>query len=37
MKTRDRLIGIALGLLLGLGIVTAFVFLGSESTIDALG
>ncbi len=37
MKTRDRLIGIALGILLGLGIVTAFVFLGSESTIDAPG
>ncbi len=37
MKTRDRLIGIVLGVLLGLGIVTAFVFLGSESTIDAPG
>jgi hypothetical protein len=37
MKTRDRVIGIVLGILLGLGIVTAFVFLGSESTIDAPG
>lgn len=37
MKTRDRLIGIILGVLLGLGIVTAFVFLGSEQTIDAPG
>ena len=31
----DRAIGIVLGLLLGVGIVTAFVFLGSEGTIDA--
>jgi hypothetical protein len=37
MKTRDRVIGIVLGILLGLGIVTAFVFLGSESTIDSPG
>ncbi|MGZ8665758.1 MAG: hypothetical protein ACXWZM_01460 [Solirubrobacterales bacterium] len=31
----DRAIGIVLGILLGVGIVTAFVFLGSEETIDA--
>ena len=31
----DRAIGIVLGILLGIGIVTAFVFLGSEGTIDA--
>lgn len=31
----DRTIGIVLGILLGVGIVTAFVFLGSEGTIDA--
>ncbi len=31
----DYLVGIPLGLLLGVGIVTAFVFLGSEGTIDA--
>ncbi len=31
----DRAIGIVLGILLGVGIVTAFVFLGSEGTIDA--
>jgi hypothetical protein len=31
----DRAIGIVLGILLGAGIVTAFVFLGSEQTIDA--
>jgi hypothetical protein len=37
MKTRDRVIGILVGLLLGLVIVTAFVFFGSESTIDAPG
>ena len=35
MKARDRVIGILLGILLGVGIVTAFVFLGSEQTIDA--
>jgi hypothetical protein len=34
MRARDRVIGILLGLLLGLAIVTAFVFLGSEDTID---
>lgn len=31
----DYLVGIPLGLLLGIGIVTAFLFLGSEGTIDA--
>jgi hypothetical protein len=35
VKARDRAIGILLGVLLGIGIVTAFVFLGSEQTIDA--
>lgn len=31
----DRAIGIGLGVALGIGIVTSFVFLGSEETIDA--
>jgi hypothetical protein len=31
----DRIIGIVLGIVLGIGIITAFVFLGSEGTIDA--
>src|SRR3954452_1824275 len=31
----DLLIGIPLGIVLGIAIVTAFVFLGSEGTIDA--
>jgi hypothetical protein len=31
----DRLIGILLGILLGLAILLAFVFLGSQDTIDA--
>lgn len=31
----DRVVGILLGLVLGVGIVTAYVFLGSEDTIDA--
>jgi hypothetical protein len=35
MSWRDRLLGIALGLVLGAGIVAAFVFAGSEHTIDA--
>jgi hypothetical protein len=35
MKARDRVIGIGIGVLLGIGIVTAFVFWGSEQTIDA--
>ena len=37
MRARDRVIGILLGLLLGLAIVIAFVFLGSEDTIDDPG
>jgi hypothetical protein len=37
MTWRDRLFGIAAGLILGIAIVTAFVFLGSEQTIDAPG
>jgi hypothetical protein len=32
---RDRLIGIALGLILGVVAVILFVFLGSQDTIDA--
>jgi hypothetical protein len=35
MRWRDRLIGIVLGAVLGVGIVTAFVFLYSEQTVDA--
>jgi hypothetical protein len=31
----DRLIGILLGILLGIAILLAFLFLGSEETIDA--
>ncbi|MEK6277769.1 MAG: hypothetical protein AABM29_07145 [Actinomycetota bacterium] len=31
----DRILGVLLGILLGLGVVTTFVFLGSEETIDA--
>ena len=31
----DRLLGVAFGILLGVGIIVAFVFLGSERTIDA--
>jgi hypothetical protein len=34
-RALDRVVGVLLGLLLGVGIVTAFVFLGSETTIDA--
>lgn len=34
-KLIDRTVGILLGLVLGIGIVTAYVFLGSEETIDA--
>lgn len=34
-RTMDRVIGVLLGLVLGVGIVTAYVFLGSEETIDA--
>src|SRR5215212_9888723 len=35
MSRGDRVIAILLGLILGVGIVTAFVFLGSEGTIDS--
>ena len=35
MRWRDRVIGIVLGLILGAGIVTAFVFIYSEETVDA--
>jgi hypothetical protein len=35
MRWRDRLIGILLGVILGLGTVTAFVFLFSGRTVDA--
>jgi hypothetical protein len=35
VRTSDRVIGITLGILLGLLIVVAFVFLGSRDTIDA--
>jgi hypothetical protein len=31
----DRIAGVLLGILLGIAVVTAFVFLGSETTIDA--
>ena len=34
-RASDRVIGIGLGILLGLAIVIAFVFLGSGDTIDA--
>lgn len=34
-RLTDRVLGILLGLVLGVGIVTAYVFLGSEDTIDA--
>ncbi|HEX5893939.1 MAG TPA: hypothetical protein VFY33_03855 [Solirubrobacterales bacterium] len=35
MRFGDRLIGILLGILLGIAILLAFLFLGSEETIDA--
>ena len=35
MSLGDRLIGILLGILLGLAILLAFLFLGSQDTIDA--
>lgn len=35
MRWRDRVIGIVLGLILGVGIVTGFVFIYSEQTVDA--
>ena len=31
---RDRVIGIALGILLGLAVIILFLFLGSRNTID---
>jgi hypothetical protein len=35
MRVSDRVIGVALGILLGLAIVIVFVFFGSGETIDA--
>ena len=35
MTRGERALGIFLGVLLGIGIVVAFVFLGSEDTVDA--
>jgi hypothetical protein len=35
VRWRDRVIGVALGLILGVGIVTGFVFIYSEETVDA--
>ena len=35
MRWHDRVIGIVLGLILGVGIVTGFVFIYSEQTVDA--
>jgi hypothetical protein len=35
VRWRDRVIGIVLGLILGVGIVAGFVFLYSEETVDA--
>lgn len=34
-RTAERVLGILLGLVLGIALVAAFVFLGSEETIDA--
>ncbi len=34
-RRADLAIGIALGLLLGLAVISAFVFLGSEGAVDA--
>ncbi|HEX3734299.1 MAG TPA: hypothetical protein VHU86_04020 [Solirubrobacterales bacterium] len=34
-RRRDLVLGILVGIVLGLGIVAAFVFLGSEGTVDA--
>jgi hypothetical protein len=34
VRARDRAIGIAVGILLGLTVVILFLFLGSRSTID---
>jgi hypothetical protein len=35
VSRRDRLIGVVLGIALGAGVITAFVFAGSDQTIDA--
>jgi hypothetical protein len=35
VRWRDRVIGVVLGLILGVGIVTGFVFIYSEQTVDA--
>jgi hypothetical protein len=35
VRWRDRVIGIVLGLILGVGIVAGFVFIYSEETVDA--
>jgi hypothetical protein len=35
MRRSDRLVGIALGIVLGLAIVAIFVFVFSEDTVDA--
>jgi hypothetical protein len=35
VRWHDRVIGVVLGLILGVGIVTSFVFIYSEETIDA--
>jgi hypothetical protein len=35
VRWRDRAIGIVVGLIVGVGIVTAFVFVYSEQTVDA--
>ena len=35
MRWHDRVIGVVVGLILGIGIVTGFVFIYSEETIDA--
>jgi hypothetical protein len=35
MRWRDRITGVVLGLILGIGIVTVFVFVYSERTVDA--
>ncbi len=34
-RALDRFLGILIGLILGIGVITAFVFLGSENQIDA--
>jgi hypothetical protein len=35
VRLGDRLIGVLLGILLGIAILLAFLFLGSQDTIDA--